>query len=255
MSYGLWLSAAGMQANEYRQSLVANNMANVDTVGFKHDFAVFHERQMESAAKAAEGRWANPLLRDLTGGLWARPTYTSFAQGALDETGRDLDAALFGNGFFAVSDGQETRYTRDGRFVIADDGTLTLAAGDGKYAVLDAAGAPVTLDPAAGRINFGKNGTVTQDGEPVAQLGVVDFADHSLLRKTGESLFQDTGDQSAAPADAQVHGGYVERSTVDPINNLVSMIEVSRAYELNARMITMQDTMNGQAVARVGRIG
>jgi flagellar basal-body rod protein FlgF len=255
MTYGLWLSAGGMQVNEYRQSIVANNLANVDTVGFKHNLAVIHERRMESAANSADAAYSNALLDAMSGGVWVRPTYTSFTQGGLEETGRALDLALEGDGFFTVTDGENVRYTRDGRFVLDSDGVLRASVGDGRYRVLDTAGQPIRLDRTLGEPAIGRNGAVSQNGEPVAQLGLADFADRDMLRKTGGGMFENVGADDAVRANPQVHAGYVERSTMDAISGMVDMIEVSRAYELNAQMVSLQDTTLGEAVTRVGRIG
>ncbi|HRX87738.1 MAG TPA: flagellar hook-basal body protein [Phycisphaerae bacterium] len=254
MTYGLWLSAGGMQVNEYRQSIMANNLANVDTVGFKHNLAVIHERRMESAANPADQPYSNAMLDKLSGGMWVKPTYTSFNQGALEETGRALDLALEGNGFFTVSDGQDVRYTRDGRLLVDQDGTLRSVVGEGRYRVLDAAGQPIVLDRTLGAPVVGKDGAVMQGNAKVAQLGLVDFADHDALRKTGAGMFQNAGTQAAERATPMVHAGHVERSTMDPITGMVDMIEVSRAYQLNAQMVSLQDTTLGEAVSRVGRI-
>jgi flagellar basal-body rod protein FlgG len=255
MSYGLWLSAGGMQVNEYRQAVMANNLANVDTVGFKRNLAVIHERRMESASNPAAAQYSNGMLDAMTGGPWTRPTYTSFTQGGLEETGRALDVALDGDGFLTVSDGTNTRYTRDGRMALDRDGTLRLVAGDGTYAVLDTTGQPIVLDRALGEPSIGQNGAIYQENAPVAQLGLTDFEDRNTLRKAGRDLFEDTGASAQAAATARVHSGFVERSTVDSVSGLVDMIEVSRAYELNAKMVSLQDTTLGAAVSRVGRIG
>lgn len=256
MTHGLWLSAAGMQVNEYRQALAANNMANVDTVGFKRNLALVHVRRVEALANPAASPFSNRRLDALSGGLGVKPTYTSFAQGALERTGRDLDAALDGEGFFTVSDGSEVKYTRDGRFAINAAQELVMAAGDGRHRVLDANGAPIVLgDASQGPVRLGEDGTVFQGTTAVAKLGLVTFDDTTALRKSGASLFENVGQAKAAPATARVKGQQVERSTVDPVTALTSMIEVSRAYELNARMITLQDETLGYAVSRVGRIG
>jgi flagellar basal-body rod protein FlgG len=254
MTHGLWLSAGGLQINEYRQSLAANNMANVDTVGFKNDLALIHQRRIESTIDGRQQPYSNPMLDALSGGTWVRPTHTSFAQGTLEETGDSLDAAIFGDGFFTVSDGAKQMYTRDGRFTRNIDGELVLAAGDGRYRVLDRSGSPIFINPTLGEVNISPSGTITQNGAQVAQLGIVDFEDRAALRKVGTNVFENVGDTRPSPATPKVQGGYVERSTVNPIDALTNMIEVTRAYELNARMISLQDDTLGQAVTRVGRL-
>lgn len=256
MTHGLWLSAGGLQMNEYRQALAANNMANVDTVGFKRDLALVHERRVEALDNPAAAPFSNARLDALSGGLGVKPTYTSFEQGALEQTGRDLDAALDGEGFFTVSDGAQVKYTRDGRFATNDANELVLVAGGGRHRLLDANGGSIVLgDAAQGPVRIGEDGTLFQGTAALAKLGVVTFDDTTSLRKSGEGLYENVGGAAELPSAARVKGQYVERSTVDPVMALTSMIEVSRAYELNARMITLQDETLGYAVNRVGRIG
>ncbi len=256
MTYGLWLSAGGLQVNEYRQSVAANNMANIDTVGFKRDLAVIHERDVESAARPGQQPFSDRLLDSLSGGVWVRPTYTSYDQGHLEQTGRNLDTAIFGDGFFRVSDGTTENYTRDGRFTLNPDGDLVMVAGSGRYHLLDDNGTPIHVaDPTLGPIAIGKDGAVMQDGTAIARLGLADFTDKTQLRKIGENLFENDGDARPVTPQTTVLSGHVERSTVDPISALTDMIEVTRAYEMNARLISLQDDTLGQVVGRVGRIG
>ena len=253
MSYGLWLSAGGLQVNRYRQEIVTNNLANVETVGFKRDLAVIHERPVESQGTAAGPRYAHQLLDRLSGGNWVRPTYTNFDQGDLVRTGGDLDTAIHGDGFFTIRDGNNTRYTRDGRFTLNPQGELVMVAGQGRAKVLDTAGRPITLDPGGGEIAIGRDGSIRQGKTLVARLGVVEFADRQALGKVGGNLFTAVGTRPTAPQNSEVHGGFIERSAQNPLTGLVEMIEVSRALELNARMISLQDQTIGQAVNTVGR--
>lgn len=253
MNYGLWLSAAGMQVNEYRQALVANNLANINTVGFKHDLAVIHERRVESQSNPDAFRYADPFYDRLTGGVWVRPTYHSFEQGPLTHTGRPLDVAIQGDGFFVVREGNEIRYTRDGRVVINDEGALVSAAGEGRIKFLDDGGNPVVVDRNR-QVTISPDGTVEQDGTRVAKLNVVDVDAPQELRKVGKNLFMAT-DPTTRPSGSSLRAGFIEGSTVNPVQGLANMIEVTRTYEMNARMITLQDGINGLAVNRVGRIG
>lgn len=252
MDYGMWLSAAGMQVNEYRQALVSNNMANVNTTGFKHDLAVIHERQVESRTNPEGFLYRNPLLDNMTGGPWVRPTYHAFVQGPL-EKGGSLDVAIEGDGFFTVHDGNEVRYTRDGRMALNDEGELVSVTGEGRIRFLDDSGSPITVDKSK-PVEISASGVVEQGGVPVATLGVVDVDDTQKLRKVGMNLFRGD-DVRTQSTTSRLCPGFYEGSTVNPVDALTGMIEVSRAYELNARMIQMQDTVNGDAVNRVGRIG
>ncbi len=255
MTYGLWLSAAGLQVNDYRQSLLANNLANANTTAFKHDLAVIHERVMESRTSPGGGRFAHPVLDDLTGGPWVRPTIHSFEEGAFEQTGNALDVAIEGSGFLAVSDGIETRYTRDGRMTLNREGDLVMVAGEGRWHVLDEVGAPIRLNLALGsRPEILEDGTLRQDGNEVARVGLHEFADRSQLRKVGTNLYRNHGDNPTASAGV-LRSGYVEQSTVNPVNGLARMIEASRAYEMNANLISLQDQTIGLAATTVGRIG
>ncbi len=255
MTYGLWLSTAGLQVNEYRQDVMANNLANADTTGFKHDLAVIHERMVESRSGAGNRAFAHPLLDRLTGGVWVKPTVYTFEQGALESTDRPLDVAIYGEGFFTVRDGDQTRFTRDGRFTLNRDGELVMVAGRGRFRVLSDVGEPILLDTGhPGGITISSDGTIGQGAGQIAKLGVVDFADRSQLSKAGENVYRNHG-APGTPSSSEVRSGYLERSTADPIRGLAAMIEVSRAYQLNANLISLQDQTIGQAVGRVGRIG
>ncbi|MCP4594368.1 MAG: flagellar hook-basal body protein [bacterium] len=254
MTYGLWLSAGGLQVNQYRQDIVTNNLANVETPGFKRDLAVIHERQVEAQSSADGLGWGHRLLDRLSGGNWVRPTYTDFGQGGLARTESGLDAAIEGEGFFSVLESGEPRFTRDGRFTLNPAGEVVMVAGDGQARVLDDSGSPITLDPAGGKITISQDGTISQDETQVAKLGIVEFADRQTLRKVGGNLFESTGAQPTAAQNSKVHGGYVESSAQNPITGLVEMIEATRAHDLNARMIMLQDQTVGQAVNTVGRV-
>ncbi len=256
MTHGIWASVGGMQVNEYRQSLAANNMANLDTVGFKNDLAVIRQRLSESDANPSAKMFETNPYNGLGGGSWVKPTHTNFSQGTLEQTDRALDVALDGDGFFMVGDSQDVRYTRDGRFARNSFGDLVLSADGGRFRVLDQAGLPINIaDPTIGPVTIGRNGEVNQGDEVLGRIGVVDFADRTALKKAGQSTFKLVGETQTFPATADIYGGNVESSTVDSIASLTNMIEVSRAYELNARMISLQDETLGMATTRIGRVG
>ncbi len=253
MIYGLWQSAAGLQANRYRQDVIASNLANIDTVGFKRDLAVFSERAAAAREPFGDPTMSNRLLDSMSGGTFVAPTVTSFEQGAIRPTERPLDLALDGDGFFTVRDGRSTRYTRDGRFTVGPRGDLLTVAG-GKP-VLSDQGAPIRIPPGqAGSVRFSQDGTVWAGTTAIAKLGLADFADRSQLRKQGANLLAAPEGAKPQAASATVVSGAVENSTVDPVTTMVAMIEASRAYQFNATMISMQDSMLGRLVNDVGRV-
>jgi flagellar basal-body rod protein FlgF len=254
MTYGMWLSAAGMQVNDYRQSVMANNLANSNTQGFKHDLTIVRERTMESMT-ADGSRFGHPVLDGMTGGLFVQPTVHTFGQGELEQTGRSLDVALYGDGFLSVRDGDDVRFTRDGRMTTNVDGELVMVSGGGRARMLDESGQPIRVDTSSGvSVNVTRDGRVWQGADEIGRLGIVTFEDKSSLSKIGRGLYN-SYEQAPTESTAQLRPGYVERSTLDPVKGLASMIEVTRAYEMNANMISLQDQTIGQAVTTLGRIG
>jgi flagellar basal-body rod protein FlgF len=247
--YGYYQSAAGMLTSEYRQAVVANNLANADTVGFKRDIATCAERIPADVAGQRHGPSADNL-RGLTGGHWLGWTYTDFSAGSKLATGNAYDVALDGPGFFAVDANGQTQYTRDGRFARREDGVL-VATSDGAP-VLGRGGAPIHLDPRGGEPSFDTQGRVIQDDTVVGELELADFEDYSALRKTGAARFV-APLNAAVPAPVLVQSGYLEAATVQPINELVDMMDAARTYQMNARMVSLQDESLGRLISVVAR--
>src|SRR5256885_4918666 len=188
MNYGLYLSATGVLANTYRQDVIANNLANSETVGFKRHLATFQERPTESAT---EGRpdLSDPMLDHIGGGFLVSPTQVDTTQGEMETTGNNLDAAIFGQGYFAVDDHGKTQLTRAGQFMLNRDGDLIMTNGNGQR-VRDVDGKPIQLPGLiAAKLEIGSDGQITHEGKPVARLGLFDVPDPSKLIKKGQSLF------------------------------------------------------------------
>lgn len=254
MVYGAYLSAGGLMVNQYRMEVLANNLANAETAGFKQDLTVVRERRAEAAARMAGLEASAPWLQDMTGGSLVAPTVTSFEPGSIETTGRPLDVALTGDGFFRVAgpNGQE-RYTRDGRFTVNEAGELVTVAGS--HEVLDDSGSPIVVPAnARERVRIDAGGQVMSGDTRLAALGIVNFADQSLLRKTGGNLIESLGAKPTAMDDAALQVGAVEQSNVEPTQAMVAMIEVSRAYQMNATLIGLADSTLARAVSDIGRI-
>jgi flagellar basal-body rod protein FlgG len=241
-----------MKVSDHRQTVLANNLANAHTPGFKHDLAVVMQRRIESESVAGGSQYAHPVLDGLAGGVNVRPTHHTFAQGPIERTDNPLDVAIKGDGFFAVSDGSVTRYTRDGRFSVNTAGELVLAAGEGRWKVLDDAEGSIVLDPVGGKVRVSGNGTIRQGQTAVATLGIMTTDDKQSLRKVGENLFEAKGEM--VPAEANLVTESLEGSTFDVMQGLAALIEATRAFQLNARMVQLQDQVTGQAVTTVGRV-
>lgn len=252
-SYGIWLSAAGMKVNQHRQTIIANNIANVSTTGFKRDLAVIMQRAVESRSGLGSQGMSHSVLDELAGGLNVRPSVHTFAQGPIERTNKPLDVAIEGDGFFEVGDGTVTRYTRDGEFTVSASGELVLAAGNGHWRVHDEDGSPISFEADGGAVEIVQNGAVRQGGTLVAQLALVTTDNKETLTKVGENLF-DAGKREMTPALGRIIAQSREESNVDAALSMVTMIEVARAYQLNATMLQMQDQMTAQAVSTLGRL-
>lgn len=252
-TYGIWLSAAGMQVNEHRQTLLANNMANANTAGFKQDMAVVRERKLQSHESPDGFKFVHSVLDGYTGGAYVRPSNINFSQGDIEQTSNPLDVAIDGDGFLMVSDGTHTRYTRNGKLALNHEGYLVLAAGEGRWKVLDDVESPIQLDERLGDTSITTDGTIYQNDRIVATLGLRTTHDKQSLRKYGETLF-DAGDTPMTPASGRIISGAIEQSNYDIMKGLASMIEASRAYEMNANLLRLQDQAIAQAVNTVGRL-
>lgn len=252
-SYGMWLSAAGMQANDYRQTVLANNMANINTTGFKQDLAIVHQRRVESREDVGGMAFVEPVLDNMSGGLVAQPTHHAFEQGMIERTNNPLHMAIDGDGFFSVSDGKDIRYTRDGAFTTNTLGELVMSAGGGRWRVLGESDEPLLILPDGGRVRVSGDGTIRQGEQIVGRIQVVDKEDKTALRKVGENLFENR-EGELTPVRARIVGGALEGSNFDMMRGLASMIEVTRAYQLNATLAQLQDNATGLAVSRVGRV-
>ena len=252
MLYGIYQSAAGMQVNQYRQKVLANNLANIDTAGFKQDLAVVRERQVASREQLGNRSWSNPIADRMTGGTLVAPTVTRFDKGMIQSTGHPLDVALDDRGFFVVEDGNETRYTRDGRFALNASRELVLAT-NGKR-VLSDAGTPIVVpEGLEAKMRIEAGGRVRAGRKVIGQLGIVDFEDRNVLRKTGGNLFRAVGGEpTSVPGRLRI--GAIEASTVDPTREMVTMIEVARAYEMNATLLGLADSSLGRAVNDIARL-
>jgi flagellar basal body rod protein FlgG len=254
MIYGLWESATGVISNSYRQDVIANNLANVETVGFKRNIPLFQQRLTEAQARRRPDD-SDKLLENLGGGLLCSPTLVDNTMGELEQTGNNLDIAIKGNGYLAVADGQGNRFlTRDGRLALDREGKLILAT-SGQH-VLDQRGEPIALPgQVATQLQVTRDGVISRDGNNLAQLGIFDVPDPSQLTKRGGTLLDYPNiRQSVKPTSAEVTSGFVERSNVDPATELAVLMDAQRQLEANANMIKFQDQTLGRLVNDVGKI-
>lgn len=248
MPYGMYISAEGAQAQAKRMETLANNLANVDTPGFKRDVTTFRARFAEAIEQglAAEG---DGSINDIGGGVMVASVGTEFGSGPLERTGIPTDLAIEGDGFFAIGKDGETVLTRAGNFRLTADGRLVTRDG---HLVLNDTGGPIAIDPNLGPWQLTVDGGLQQGGGITDHLAVVRPASRGDLVKIGNNLFRPLGPVRNVPlAQRQVRQGYLEGSTVNPTQEMMTLIETSRAFEANTKLIQNQDSMIGSLLRRV----
>ncbi len=252
MPYGLYISAEGAHAQSLRLDVIANNLANVDTVGFKRELAVCQARY----AQAIEDGQAMPgdgSINNIGGGIMVRETKTDYSMGSLQDTGRKTDVAITNqDGFFMVRKGDENFLTRAGNFQVTGDGRLVTVQG---YDVLNAAGGPIALNPYdMASLSIDPSGTVRQDGM-VQSLALVRPESLADLVRVGENLFKPLSEpQPLEPSQRAVASGYLEKSSVSPTFEMTEMVKAARLLEANVNMMKTQDEMLAGLVNRVLRV-
>lgn len=283
MIRGLYTAAAGMAGEQLRLDVVSNNLANADTPGFKRDVAVFHSFQEMLIARLDDGtrpgpgaqgagshggaapaqrpwpvsqRFLNPasgqgqtVLGALGTGSYVDEVWTVHAGGNLQRTDQALDLALEGPGFFVLDTPAGPRYVR----TLSLSPEQGLVTGEG-FAVMGQFG-PLPDFPGDWRVD--EQGTVWLDGDVFDYLQVVDFPNRDGLQKLGQTVFAATG-ASGEPEELIepiVRPGYLERSNINPVSEMVQLINILRAYEANQKAIQAQDQTLDRAANEIGRVG
>ncbi|MBX3378197.1 MAG: flagellar hook basal-body protein [Phycisphaeraceae bacterium] len=257
MSYGMQIAASGALTSLYRMDVLANNLANLSTVGFKADSPVLMQRD---PVRIEDGVMlpSDTMLERLGAGVMPARNRISFEQGSMISTGNPLDVAIEGNGFFVLLDeraeeADRLRLTRDGRFTRNGDGTLVSSASG--RPVLDTSNRQIVL-PDASPILIGPDGSIRQNGAEVAKLQVCSVPDQSRLAKVGNGMFRAPAEAMSGlvPATGVVKQGVVESSSVDPVRVLMRVTDAGRDVEANLGMIASHDRLTERAINGLGRI-
>lgn len=249
MSQSLFTAAAGLQAQQQNIDTIANNIANINTNGYRRSRVDFNDAiytAMQNSALPADGQTGNLQLGS---GVIAETTRQIFTAGALQQTERPMDVALGGEGFFAVENpGGPTLYTRDGTFQSSSlNGRNYLVTSNGNF-VLDKDGQRISSTDAFDNMSVDAGGRISVGGKAIAELGVYKFANPDGLEAAGGRTFLATAAAgSAQTADTDIRQGFIEGSNVDLAEEMSRLINSQRAYAFLSRAITTADEMRSIA--------
>jgi flagellar basal-body rod protein FlgG len=251
MLRGLWTAATGMAAQQLNVDIISNNLANVNTAGFKKSRSDFQDLMYQTlrlpGATTAAG---TQLPTGIQVGMGSKPMGVQkiFSQGDYNQTNNDLDLAIEGKGFFKVTSNDEEVYTRAGNFKIDSEGYVCTSAGDRLQP-------EITIDPTTVSISIDSNGTLVAFGPDNTELNRVDLKLYSFpnpagLYSMGRNLYRPTeGSGEATEGTPGLEGlgtlaqGYLEMSNVNVVEEMVGMIVAQRAYEVNSKAIQTADNM------------
>ena len=240
----LYVGLSRQMVLEHEIDVISNNVANVDTTGFKVESLM-----VQTDAEHLPVDPTSPLLANVNFPLDAGVA-RDFSQGELKATGGALNLAVQGQGFFKVQTANGERYTRDGAFTMDAQGQIVTAAGD----PVQGDGGPVTLDPLKGAPSISADGTVSQQGQVVGKIALVNFSSLAALSKDGNGLYNNNTNLQPQPATAQIRQGMLEQSNVQGITQITRLIEVSRAYENISQMMDQTAQLSSSAIDRLGKI-
>jgi len=243
-----------MLAEDAAQQVIAENLANANTTGYKEDvprFASFEENLV-----AASDDQGGVSLGTLGSGSSMNSTFTDLSDGPLQQTNNNLDIAMRGNAYFSVQTLNGVLYSRDGALALSSNGTLVQAASG--YPILNSQGRTITVSNRAKTVTIDPDGNIEEDGSSSGQIGLFSISAEDNPTKMGGNLIStsdtpvvlDPSKSSIAP----IAVGYLEGSNVNIVREMVTMIACTRAYEANAKTLQAHDETLEKAVSQVGKV-
>ena len=265
MIRGWYTGASGMNAQQNRLDAISNNLANVDTAGYKRDITVsksfpellIRRANFDGMYEIPNGMGsadAAPVIGKVGLGVETNENYIDFSQGSFKISNTNTDIAFTGKGFYSIQTPLGERYTRNGNFLIGKEGILETKDG---YPVLGEKGIIRLADD---KFTVNEDGVlISQEGEEIDRFKVVRFDNERYLKKMGESLYSSndiSGPAHIAEGDERPGflQGYTETSNVNVVNEMVQMIEINRAYEANQKTIQSEDTMMSTLWSKVAQL-
>ena len=244
MDSGFYAACAGLQAQSQALEVVAHNLANLNTIGFRGDQATF-QALLASSRPAAPNMLNNVLtsvLNSATNNFGVlEGTHMDMTAGNLETTGNPLDVGIEGGGFFAIQTARGIRYTRNGRFQVSSSGALVTAAGD---PVLGdpTLGAKAVINVPVGTVSIASDGTLSVNGAVAGSIGLVEFAPGTKLMPEGETLLAAPEGSATLTQQPVLRQGAIETSNVNSVSSVVTLIGVQRQAEMLQRAMTLFDS-------------
>ncbi|PJI09885.1 MULTISPECIES: flagellar basal-body rod protein FlgG [Clostridium] len=255
MVRGLYTAISGMIVQEAKQDVISNNLANMDTVGFKSDdlhSQSFEDVLIQNYSNKENGVPERTILGYLNLGSKVDETSTDFTGGEIKSTDKDTDFAIEGRGFFTVNKDGQNYYTRNGHFHVNMDGYLMDDAGDYVMGKNIATNAQEPIKIGDGDITCDGYGTLSVNGVPQYSLELADFNDYNTLKKVGDNLYQ--GDNPIMNSGVRVENKALEGSNVNVMQGITDMMTTMREFESNQKMVQDIDSTVGKAANDVGKV-
>ena len=257
MVRGLFTAWTGLATEQKRLDVIANNMANSATVGFKAENVTNQSFKDVMTLKVNDSseNFVDRKIGKMNLGVKLGEIYTDHSQGSLKETGNDFDVAMNGRGFFVLSvkdaKGNESiKYTRDGSFTMDREGYVVDCYGNR----VQSESGDLQIPTDATKFTIDIDGSVYADNEYIDKISVVDFEDYDYLEKFADNMYAPIEGAKQIDAKGTVIQGYTEQSNVNVISEMVEMINITRAYEANQKVMQTMDNSLDQVVNSVGRI-
>jgi len=245
MDSGYYAASTALIARSQALDTIANNLANVSTVGYRAEHNVF--RSVLADAGGSRGSSVDQAINDY--GILSGTTL-DFSQGALQKTGNDLDLAIEGSGFFRVQTAKGVMYTRNGSFQVSAKGQLITAAGD---AVMGDQG---TISILPGPVSISPDGTISSNGAVAGKLKLVQFPAGTPIASAGNTYYTAPENSATAATDSTVQQGVLESSNVNPVSSMVELISAQRSAEMMQHALSMFNSeMDKTATQELPKIG
>lgn len=255
---GLYTAMSGGVATSKQLDITSNNLANINTIGYKKDKTIFKDQLAKiefeniNEIQAPDVEMPPRVLPIDKYNVLVDDSYTQFSQGVLQKTNNILDFAINGDGFFKIKTPDGIQYTRDGSFNRSKDGLLVTSEG---YPVLDDKEQEINLENSK-TITINENGTIYLDKNENSKLAIITFKDLTKLEKIGKNLFKQTNtNEQETESKANIIQGFLESSNVNPVEEMVTLITLQRQFELNGKAIEGFSEMDKKATSDLGRIG